>query len=752
MNIKEIMKELTLEEKAGFCSGKDFWHFKGVERLGIPAVMVCDGPHGLRKQEGEADMMGINESIKAVCFPTASALAASFDRDLVTKVGETIGEECRAENVAMILGPGVNMKRTPLCGRNFEYYSEDPYHSSEMAAAFIQGVQSKGVGTSMKHYAANNQEYERMLSNSVVDERTLNEIYLASFEGAVKKAKPTTIMCSYNQINGIFAAENKEMLTEKLRNDWGFEGCVITDWGAVKDRIKGLEAGLDIEMPGGNPLNDIKIVEAVKSGMLDEKILDTTVERVLKIIEFFTEGQEEIYTFQHERDHEIAGKVEEECAVLLKNEEQLLPLSERKKIAFIGEFAQIPRYQGSGSSHINCKYITSALEAAKENPNIVYAKGYEEDGRPNTALLEEAIVCAKEAEAAVIFAGLPASMESEGIDRTHLQMPENQNRLISAVAAVQPNVVVVLHNGSPVEMPWIEEVKAVLEMYLGGENVGTAAYRLLFGKANPSGKLAETFPLKLQHNPSYLNYPGYEHRVEYKEGVFVGYRYYDKKDLEVLFPFGHGLSYTTFVYEDLKIDKEVMNEDENVRISVQVRNSGEYKGKEVVQLYVSDVVSSIPRPVRELRDYCKVELEPGETKTVEFMLGKRAFAYYNTVLHDWHVESGEFWIEVGSSSRDIRLREKIVVNSLVEVPRIYNRFSTMGEILSTQKGQAVLQPLMTAMAEASKEQDATANAMGEGAEEMMQAMMMSMPISTLLNFGALSEEMLEQIITALNKE
>lgn len=748
MDIKQIIQELTLEEKAGFCSGKDFWHFKGVERLGIPSIMVCDGPHGLRKQEGEVDMMGINESIPAVCFPTASALAASFDRQLIETVGKTIGEECRAQGVSVILGPGVNIKRSPLCGRNFEYYSEDPYHASEAATAFIKGVQDMHVGTSMKHFLANNQEYERMSSDSIVDERALHEIYLAAFEGAVKKAQPTTVMCSYNKINGTYAAENRKMLTEELRDKWGFKGCVITDWGAGKDRIIGLQAGLDIEMPGGNPLSDQKIIEAVRNGKLDERVLDTAVERILKIIEFCTEEIEDEYQFQHERDHALAGVVEKECAVLLKNKDAVLPLSENQKVAFIGTFAEKPRFQGSGSSHINCKYITSAIQAAADNGNITFAKGYDESVIGDRRLFEEAVRTAKEAEAAVIFAGLPAAMESEGVDRTHMAMPEIQNKLIAEIVKVQPNVIVVLHNGSPVEMPWINDVKAVLEMYLGGENVGVAAYDILFGYANPSGKLAETFPVKLSDNPSYLNYPGYNHAVEYREGIYVGYRYYDKKEMEVLFPFGHGLSYTTFAYDNLRVDKKEMSEEEELTVTVTIKNTGKCIGKEVVQLYVSDLVSSVDRPVRELKGYSKVELKPGESKDVEFVLGKRAFAYYNVLLHDWHVETGEFAIEIGSSSRDIRLDKKVFVNSMTEVPVTYTKYSTIGDLMKTAKGTEVVVPMLAAMQSGNEQ---TSDAMGEGADEMLKAMKESMPIGTLVNFGVLTEEQLDEMVKMLNE-
>ena len=753
MDVERLLSEMTLEEKAGLCSGLDFWHLKGVERLGIPSVMVTDGPHGLRKQVGETDMMGINESIRAVCFPTASALAASFDRELLKTVGETIGDECRAEQVSVILGPGMNGKRHPNCGRNFEYFTEDPWLSSELGKAFIRGVQSRNVGTSVKHFACNNQEHERMNSNSVVDERSLREIYLASFEGAIREAKPATVMCSYNAVNGKFAAENEQLLTGILRDEWGYEGVVITDWGAIKERVSCLKAGLDIEMPGGNPAPDAAIVAAVQNGELEEKVLDESVRRILKLIDFCTADDGKEYRFDYERDHAIAGKAAEECAVLLKNEQAALPLSKSEKVLFVGEFAARPRYQGSGSSHINSWKTTSVLEAAEAaGHSVPFVQGYTENpSEKDEVLLQEAVSAAKGMDAVVVFAGLPSSMESEGVDRRHMCMPENQNRLIAALCEVSARVIVVLHNGSPVEMPWADSTAAILEMYLGGENVGTAEYRLLYGEANPSGKLAESFPLKLQHNPAYLNYPGYNHTVEYREGVFVGYRYYDTKDMEVRFPFGHGLSYTSFAYSDLKLDKTCMSDEEELTVSVTVTNTGSRSGKEVVQLYVRDVESSVPRPLQELKGAEKVSLSPGESKEVYFTLGKRSFAYYNTILHDWHAEPGMYEIRIGASSRDIRLCARVEVTSTVEIPFHYSEYSSLGEVLRCRKGKerlgAMVEPLMQALSGGT---NATSDAMGEGAAEMMQIMLDSMPLSTLVTFGAMTKEQMEQVLSEIN--
>ena len=600
--IKELIAQMTLEEKATMCSGADFWHTESCERLGIPASMVSDGPHGLRKQNDKADHLGVNESIKAVCFPAGCGTAASFNRDLLYHMGETLGNECQAEGVSVILGPAVNIKRSPLCGRNFEYYSEDPLVASEIAGALIRGVQSRHVGTSLKHFLANNQETRRMSVDEIIDERTLNEIYLAAFEGAVKKAKPWTVMCSYNKINGTYAAAHHKYLTETLRDKWGFDGYVMSDWGAVNDRVEDLKAGLDLEMPSSLGANDKLIVEAVQNGTLEEKVLDAAVERVLNIVYRYTENRDAEAVFDLDHDHEVARKVAEETIVLLKND-KVLPLTEGEDIAFIGKYAKKPRYQGGGSSHINSHKITRALDAAEAagNTHILYAEGFDDkEDKIDEALLTEAVETAKRAKAAVIFAGLPDAFESEGFDREHMRMPDCQNELIERVAAVQPNTIVVLHNGAPVEMPWADRVKGILEAYLGGQAVGGAEYDILFGKVNPSAKLPETFPKQLEDNPSYLAGFGEGDHVEYREGIFVGYRYYDKKKMDVLFPFGYGLSYTTFDYSNLRLDKKTMKDTEELTVSVDVTNTGDRTGKEVVQLYVADKESTVIRPVKEL--------------------------------------------------------------------------------------------------------------------------------------------------------
>ena len=752
-DVKGIIREMTLEEKAGMCSGKDFWHLKGVERLGIPEVMVSDGPHGLRKQAAEADHLGLNESIKAVCFPTACATACSFDRDLLEEMGERIGDECQAEDLSVILGPAVNIKRSPLCGRNFEYFSEDPYLASQMAAAHIKGVQSKNVGTSIKHFAANNQEHRRMSCSSEVDERTLREIYLAAFETAIKEAKPDTVMCSYNRINGEFASENHWLLTEVLRDEWGFDGYVMSDWGAVNDRVKGLKAGLELEMPASGGTTDKEIVEAVKNGELDEAVLDRAVERILNIVFKFADNRQE-GKFDKEEDHKLAAKIEAESMVLLKNE-GVLPLpTQGKKIAFIGKFAEAPRFQGGGSSHINSFKITGALEAVKEVAQVTYAQGYDiKEDVIDQDMLNQAVETAKEADVAVVFAGLPDAFESEGYDRSHMRMPQCQNTLISEIAKVQENVVVVLHNGSPVEMPWADEVKGILEAYLGGQAVGQAEVDVLFGKANPCGKLAETIPYKLADNPSYLNFPGDGQTVAYKEGVFVGYRYYDTKEMPVRYPFGYGLSYTTFEYSDLQLSADKIKDTDTLKVTLKVKNTGDRAGKEIVQLYVADKTGAACRPVKELKNFVKVELQPQEEKTVEMELDKRSFAWYNTQIHDWYAASGEYEILAAASSRDIRLKKTVYVESTTELPIHVHMNTTIGELLENPRTKAVIEgmtdSLIQHMGGSSGDEEEESAASEAISKEMSLKMMENSPLRTLRSFMGMSTEEIKELIEKL---
>lgn len=748
--IEAIVAQMTLEEKASLCSGEDFWHTKAVERLGVPQVKVSDGPHGLRKQKDEADASEMNDSIIAVCYPAGCASASSFDRALINQMGEAIGEACQAEGVSIILGPAVNIKRSPLCGRNFEYYSEDPYLAGEIATGFIKGVQSKHVGTSIKHYMANSQENRRLTSDSKMDERTMREIYMPAFETAVKESKPWTVMCSYNRINGTYAAENKYLLTDVLRDEWGFDGFVVSDWGAVNDRVAGVKAGLDLEMPSSCGVNDRLIVEAVKDGSLDEAVLDQTVCRILDIVYRFVENRDKNAVFDREAQHMLSRKVAEESLVLLKND-GVLPLDKEQKIAFIGQYAEKPRYQGGGSSHIKSYKVTGAWEMVKDMPNVTYAKGYDDKKDVvDEKLVAEAVEAAKNAEVAVIFAGLPDSFESEGFDRTHMQMPQSQNYLIEEVAKVQPNVIVVLHNGSPVEMPWISKVKGVLEAYLGGEAVGEAECRILFGDVNPSGKLAESFPLKLEDNPSYLYYGGEEDSVEYREGIFVGYRYYDKKKMDVLFPFGYGLSYTTFAYSNLMLDKTSMTDKDILTVSVDVSNTGSVEGKEIVQLYIKDEESIAIRPDKELRGFEKIELAPGETKTVTFELGERDFAYFNMQISDFYVESGDFRICVGSSSRDIRLEDTVYVEGTKVISKKFHLNTPIGEFVAVERLANDLRPLLENCTIA-----VASDVTGDGKDAGMQdAMMTYTPLRGLISFQrkpGLDFAKLQEVVDEANK-
>lgn len=747
-DLKALISQMTLEEKAGLCSGASFWYTKPVDRLGIPSVMMTDGPHGLRKQAGgENDHLGLNESVVAVCFPAACATAASFDTELMTRLGETLGEECQAEDVSILLGPAVNIKRSPLCGRNFEYISEDPYLTGKMAAAYIRGVQSKHVGTSIKHFAANNQEFMRMACSSEVSERALREIYFPGFEEAVKTAQPKTVMCSYNKINGTYASENEWLLTKILRDDWGFEGYVVTDWGAVADRVKGIQAGLELEMPGSGGANDARIVAAVKSGMLDEALLDQTVERLLTVLYSYFDNRNPNAVFNRDTDHEKAVEMAAECAVLLENN-GVLPLKSNAKVVYIGSFAATPRYQGGGSSHINASKVTSALDsAAAKGRTVTYIPGFSatEDALADDGIAG-AVAAAKNADVAVIFAGLPDVFESEGYDRKHMNLPECQNALITAVAAAQPNTVVVLHNGSPVECPWAGQVSAILEMYLGGQGVGEACDRLLWGESNPCGRLAETFPLRLQDNPSFLNFPGDGKKVHYAEDVYVGYRYYDTKQMPVRWAFGHGLSYTTYTFDNLKMSSESMDDDSVLTVSVDVTNSGNVSGKEVIQLYVSDLNGTAGRPAKELKGFRKVHLTPGETKTVTMELSARDLSYWNESLGDWYAPSGKYGIFVGHASDDIVLTAEVAFSTRKLLPLEISPATTLGELLGDPRTAPVIRNMMQGFG--GGDTAALDNADPSQAA-MMEAMMFGMPLKSLISFSAMSTDQADGLMAML---
>ena len=773
LDVKKLVNELTLEEKASLCSGADFWHTKAIDRLNIPAAIVSDGPLGIRKQESLGDLIGVAESIKAIGFPTASAMACSFDRDLLHKVGDALGEECVAEDLAVLLGPGINMKRSPICGRNFEYYSEDPVVAGELGAAFVNGVQEHGVGTSLKHFAANNQEWRRMSISAEIDERTLREIYLAAFETVVKKAQPWTIMCSYNRINGVYSCENDWLLNKVLRDEWGFEGLVMTDWGAMDERVPSLKAGLDLEMPDCHGETDKLIVKAVQSGELEEPVLDTAVERILTMVDKYLTARKGIDPasmvhplpssvergYDVAAHHALARTTAEQSAVLLKNED-ILPLQKDKKIAFIGEFAKVPRIQGGGSSHINNTSIESALDAAGDS--VSYAQGFHIDEETtDETLLQEAITLAKESDVAVIFAGLPDSFESEGFDRTHLNMPANQNELIARISEVQPNVVVVLHSGSPIAMPWLDKVAGVLQMYLAGQASGGAAVNLLFGDATPCGKLAETFPLHLEDNPSYLNFPGNRKKVCYQEGVFIGYRYYDKKKMDVLFPFGYGLSYTDFTYSNMKVtvngknatDVDVIKETDEIVVSADITNTGNCDGAEIVQLYIKNPVVYEIRPEKELRDFAKVFLKAGETKTVTFTLNARAFSYYETRIHDWYAESGDYEILLASSSRDIRLQDTVSITGSKKIPFVADYITTCEDVELFAKDGSALDEMLRRSGFAEATDHDGDDSMGSGTADMMKAMITVTPLHSILSFSSeeLTYEDIQDTIRKLNE-
>lgn len=688
--IKSLVSGLTLEEKASLTCGKDNWFTKAVERLGVPQVRTSDGPHGLRTQAGETNSLSEDSSVKAVCFPAACLSAASFDRDLLSRMGEALGRESQALGVHVLLGPGVNIKRSPLCGRNFEYYSEDPLLAGELGTAFVEGVQSQGVGTSLKHFFANSQEHRRMDSSSEMDERTMREIYLPAFETVVKKAQPWTIMASYNKISGTYSTANKKYLTDLLRDEWGFAGLVTSDWGATHDRSAAVAAGCDLTMPAED--TDAQIVKAVQDGTLDIADLDACCVRLLELAFKAAENHQDGVAFDYEGDHALAREIAGQSIVLLKNKDVILPLRKDADVAFIGPFAAAPRYQGGGSSHINSSKVVSALEAAAASGITVrHAPGCHPDGSTDDALLAEAAAAAKAAEIVVLFVGLTDAMESEGVDRRHIRLPDGHNALVEAVCAANPNTVVVLHNGSPVELPWVEKPKAILEAYLGGQAVGEATVDVLYGEVNPCGHLPESFPKRLEDNPSYLYYFGEGGVVNYNEGLFVGYRYYESKRQEVLFPFGHGLSYTTFDYSDLILSKERIGEGDELIVSVSVSNTGARTGKAVVQLYIAPEKVEMIRPVRELKEFAKVELNPGESKTVAFTLGHRAFAHWNPITHSWRCESGRYAVQIGTSAHDICLEADVQMEA-EPIPPVggYTLGMPMGEFAKSPKGHKFL--------------------------------------------------------------
>ena len=734
-DIESIIQQMTLEEKAALCTGEGPWTTTPIPRLGVPALVVSDGPHGVRHPMDISQIGSLSHP--ATCFPTASSLACTWDVELMHEMGEALAAECNALGVGVLLGPGNNMKRTPLCGRNFEYFSEDPYLGGELAASLIEGLQSRGVGASLKHFALNNQEYQRFSISVEAAERAMREIYLTGFEKAVKQGQPWTVMCAYNKLNGTYCSEHHELLVDILKEEWGFEGLVVSDWGAVHDRVASLQGGLDLEMPGPKPSRVQAVIQAVQDGALDEAVLDEAVRRILKIVYKAAEkptGE----AFDQKAHHALACKIAAEGMVLLKND-GLLPLQKNlERIAVIGRAAKTPHYQGGGSSHINPTMVSipyDELQQQARDAELLYAEGYPVDDAFRQDLIDEAVGLAKSAEVALLYIALPSYKESEGYDRADLDLTTQQIALIKAVGDAQPNTVVILNNGSAVAVDeWIAHVNAVLEAWMMGQAGGGAIADVLFGKVNPSGKLAETFPVKLPDTPAYLNYPGENGKVVYGEGLFIGYRYYDAKQIPVQFPFGYGGSYTTFAYSNAAVSTSEFKDTAGLTVTVDVTNTGAVAGKEVVQVYVHDHKSTLVRPHKELKGFAKVELQPGETKTVTFPLDFRAFAYYHPGYGQWIAEEGEFDILIGASSADIRCTQTVTLQSTQELPSLLNRESTIREWMEDPRGKVVFGPMFQQIAEG------MGQAMGgdtDGSEMIgidIMTMLMDMPVLSILYF------------------
>jgi beta-glucosidase len=736
VGVRSLLAALTLQEKASLCLGSDFWHTTAVPRLGIPAITMADGPHGLRRKPATGEYARISGSLPATCFPTAAALGSSFDPGLARRIGEALGAEARAQGVQVVLGPGINIKRSPLCGRNFEYFSEDPLVSGVLAAALVQGLQAQGVGASVKHFAANNQETDRARISADVDERTLREIYLPAFERVVTEASPWTVMCSYNKINGAYASQSSWLLTEVLRNEWGFDGLVVSDWGAVHDRVAALVAGLDLEMPPKLGVDDEAIVAAVRAGKLEEGVLDEAVARVLQLVERATaHGEVSSEAFDVDAHHRLARVAAAECSVLLKNDNALLPLqpSAGETVAVIGEFARTPRYQGAGSSQVTPTRLDIALDelraAAPDGVEVAFAAGFGiATTRDDDELAAEAVALAARASVAVVFLGLPAGDESEGFDRAHIDLPANQTALLAHLAHTNPNLAVVLANGSAVRLSdWERHAGAVLECWLSGQAAGGAVADLLFGAANPCGRLVETLPLRLEDAPSYLNFPGEAGHVRYGEGVFVGYRGYDALDREVSYPFGHGLSYTSFEYSGLRVAVSGRAEDGDlaVQVTCRVANAGSRRGKEVVQLYVGDPEASVARPPRELRAFAKVDLDAGQSETLTFHLQARDFSFWSSAAGDWVLEAGEFTLAIGASSRDLRLIAALDVAAPLR-PVALDAMASLEEWLADAAGAAVLREVVGT--------DETGRPRGILGDHELRAVVGNFPIGALAAF------------------
>jgi len=743
--LDDLLAQMTLEEKASLTVGRDIWTTQPIERLGIPSIWVSDGPNGLRKPPKSTDI-GMGGSIPATCFPTESALACSWDLELVEEVGRAIGQECQALGVQVLLGPGVNLKRSPLGGRNFEYFSEDPILTGEMAAAYINGVQSQGVGTSLKHFATNEQESGRMYADSVVDERTLRELYLRPFEIAVKKAGPWTVMSSYNLLNGTYTAEHRWLLHDVLKQEWGHQGIVVSDWFGTNDRVAGLAAGLHLQMPGGPTVH--LIIDAVKSGRLEESRLDEVVRELLQVI-LKADAARRPETSQNVDQHrQLARRAAAESIVLLKNEGSLLPLEGVSRLAVIGTFAKEPRYQGAGSSRVTSTRVDNAhdelVRLLEGKTSVEYARGYGEGLEPDAALIEEAKRIASQAEAAVVFVGLPDSEESEGVDRPTFDLPAGHNALVEAVLEAQPRTVVVLTNGSSVALPWEPRVPALVEGWLTGQAGGAAMGDVLLGNVNPSGKLSETFPVRLEDTPPFPAFPANPALCLYGERLWIGYRWYDARQIEPRFPFGHGLSYTTFEYSDPRVDAESVQEGQTLNVSCTVQNTGSRAGREVVQLYVRERASRVDRPNQELRGFATISLQPGERGQVSIPLDIRDFAVYDPRASGWVTSGGTFDLLLGASSRDVRLETSVEVAASGPRARL-TELSSLRSWMENEKGLALLQPYL----------DAARKAMEDRGEPVDQQIMMwawDLPVSKLQLMGVITSEVLAQLVEQVSAD
>lgn len=743
MDIDHLLTELTLEEKAALTIGGDIWHTAAVDRLGIPAIMMSDGPHGLRTQTDAGDHAGIGGSEPATCFPTACSIASSWDPDLIREVGAAIAAEARSLNVAVVLGPGVNIKRSPLCGRNFEYLSEDPYLAGELGLAIVEGIQSGGVGTSLKHYAANNQETDRLRVSADVDERTLREIYLPAFERIVTAGEPWTVMCAYNAINGVLVSQNEWLLTEVLRGEWGFDGLVVSDWGAVKDRVAALGAGLDLEMPPKLGISDKAVVEASREGQMSDEVLDLAVRHVLELVEKGAPVNDLTESVDFDAHHALARRAAAEGMVLLKND-GILPLQREQgeqgeqkeqgeqggqRVLVVGEFARTARFQGGGSSKVNTTRTDSALDAFTEalGERVSFAPGFAFDGSDAERLRAEAVEAARDADVVVVFLGLTDAEESEGYDRTHISLPAHQTDLVAALADANENLVVTLANGSVVQLTgWDDRARAVLEYWLAGQASGSAVVDVLTGEVNPSGKLAETIPRRLEDNPSHGNFPGDSGHVRYGEGLLVGYRGYDLADREVAYPFGFGLSYTTFGYDELDVTTAGDAGEGTLSATVRVRvtNTDDRAGKEIVQVYVADPEASVQRPLRELKGFAKVALEPGQSETVTIELDQRAFSYWSQLRREWVVEAGEFEILAGPHSRELPLSTTITVDA-PSVAAPLGEDSSLEEWLADPTGRAVL---------TERYSDSDGTLAGMFGDEELVAVIGNFPLERLMSF------------------